>query len=266
MEMSERNIGVVKQIIRYIQQDSQLHKRAWPALLTKVSFHCNGMRNNSTRVSPHMLTYGREPPCPIDAWCKVLKGEEVNSHSEHLELLKRKQAEIETIARENADRNLQTARERYNKDRAESQVVAGDFIFLKRQARVDSLTPKFDGPYQILVRREANVKLRLPRRDKWVHLDNCKRYTGDLPQVILQQPRALTGGECEDIGESQPESDSIPPILNGEEVDTASEGEDAEERRYPKGEKRPPWYLADYTDWDRSPHNGAMNPTRTQPH
>ena len=110
------------------------------------------------------------------------------------------------------------------------------------------------------------MKLRLPRRDKWVHLDNCKRYTGDLPQVILQQPRALTGGECEDIGESQPESDSIPPILNGEEVDTASEGEDAEERRYPKGEKRPPWYLADYTDWDRSPHNGAMNPTRTQPH
>ena len=112
----------------------------------------------------------------------------------HGRILETFQAEIETIARENADRNLQTARERYNKDRAESQVVAGDFIFLKRQARVDSLTPKFDGPYQILVRREANVKLRLPRRDKWVHLDNCKRYTGDLPQVILQQPRALTGG------------------------------------------------------------------------
>ena len=59
-------------------------------------------------------------------------------------------------------------------DRAESQVVAGHFIFLKKQARVDSLTPKSDGPYQILVRREANVKLRLPPRDKWIHLDNCK--------------------------------------------------------------------------------------------
>ena len=47
----------------------------------------NSTVTSSTRVSSHMLTYGREPPCPIDAWCKVLKGEEVNSHSEHLELL-----------------------------------------------------------------------------------------------------------------------------------------------------------------------------------
>ena len=52
-------------------------------------------------------------------------------------IAERKQAELETIARDNADRNLQTARERYNNDRAESQVVAGDLIFLKRQARVD---------------------------------------------------------------------------------------------------------------------------------
>ena len=77
------------------------------------------------------------------------------------------------------------------------------------------------------------MKLRPPRLDNWVHLDNCERYTGDLPQVILQQHRALTGSECEDIGESQPESDSIPPILNGE-ADTASEGDIAEERRYPR--------------------------------
>ena len=34
--MPERNIGMVKQVIRCIQQGRQLHKGAWPALLTEV--------------------------------------------------------------------------------------------------------------------------------------------------------------------------------------------------------------------------------------
>ena len=87
------------------------------------------------------------------------------------------------IAKDNADRNLRTAGEKYNKDRVVSQVAAGDLVFLKRQARVD--LPKFDGPYQILERREATVKLKLPNRDKWVHLDNCKRFNGGVPHTIL---------------------------------------------------------------------------------
>ena len=65
--MAERNIGMVKQVIRCLQQDRELAKGSWPALLTEVSFFCNGIPNSSTRVSPHMLTYGREPPSPLDA-------------------------------------------------------------------------------------------------------------------------------------------------------------------------------------------------------
>ena len=67
--MAERNIGLVKQVIRCLQVDRQLPKAYWPKLLNEVSFHINGMVNATSRFSPHMLTFGREPHSPIDLWC-----------------------------------------------------------------------------------------------------------------------------------------------------------------------------------------------------
>ena len=46
------------------------------------------------------------------------------------------------------------------------EAAVGDLVFLKRQAREDSLVPRFDGPYRVLDRNNSDVKLRLPRRDK----------------------------------------------------------------------------------------------------
>ena len=204
------------------------------------------MPNGSTRVSPHMLTFGREPRCPLEAWCRELKVGETNTHFEHLEALTRKQDELRDIAKENADRTLRNARERHNRDRVESQAEVGDYVFLKRQSRTDSLSPKFDGPFRTLARRAGNVKLRLPRRDKWIHLDNCKLYKGDIPTLALQQPLAPKDDERESAAEGS-EDDS--PPSGTEESSGTSEQERKEERRYPERERKPPKYLADYNSW-----------------
>ena len=37
--MAERNIGLVKQVIRCLQEDRHLSKGSWPGLLTEVSLH-----------------------------------------------------------------------------------------------------------------------------------------------------------------------------------------------------------------------------------
>ena len=227
--MAERNIGMVKQVIRCLQQDRELPKGSWPALLTEVSFFCNGIPNSSTRVSPHMLTYGREPPSPLNAWCKELEEGEVNSHGEHLEALRSKQAELQAIAKENADKNLQKARNWYNRERVESRVVTGDFVFLKRQRRIDSLAPRFDGPYEVLARRNSNVKLKLPRRDKWIHLDRCKIFEGDLLRARLEPTLAESTeirGEIEEPGdEEQSQVGAETPLL----MEYPEEREPAEE-------------------------------------
>ena len=52
--MSERNIGMAKQVIRCLQEDRHLDKGSWPGLLAEVSFHCNGMPNGSTRIATHV--------------------------------------------------------------------------------------------------------------------------------------------------------------------------------------------------------------------
>ena len=82
--MAERNIGMVKQVIRCLQLDRRLEKYSWPSLLTEVSFHCNGMTNATSNTSPLMLTRGQQPRCPMDAWCRTLKENETNSHAEYL--------------------------------------------------------------------------------------------------------------------------------------------------------------------------------------
>ena len=64
--MADRNIGMVKQVIRCLQMDRNLPKDSWPSLLTEVSFHCNAMNNATTGISPHMLAYGQQPRSPMD--------------------------------------------------------------------------------------------------------------------------------------------------------------------------------------------------------
>ena len=65
--MAERNIGLVKQVIRCLQLDRQLSKGSWPGLLAEVSFHINNMENATSRMSPLLLHLGREPRSPLDS-------------------------------------------------------------------------------------------------------------------------------------------------------------------------------------------------------
>ena len=76
--MAEGNIGFVKQVILYLL-DRNMSKCSWPQLLPEVYIHCNSMTNASSKVSPFMLTYGRQPRSPIDLWCERLQMSEHSS-------------------------------------------------------------------------------------------------------------------------------------------------------------------------------------------
>ena len=179
--MAERNIGMVKQVIRCLQLYRRLSKGSWPPLLTEVSFHCNGMNNATSSTSPHMLTRGQLPKCPMDTSCDILQEGEAKSHGEHLSNLKAKQEALQRIAQENINRNLERVRLSRNKGRTFSYIQVGDRVMLKRNRLQDSLAPRFDGPYSVIGRNGPSVKLRLTSQNKWVHLNNCKIYAGNEP-------------------------------------------------------------------------------------
>ena len=120
---------------------------------------------------------------------------------------------------------------------------------LRRNKTEDSLFPKFDGPFDVLWRKGPNVKLRLPHRDKWVHLDHVKRYSGSAPSVIqATHGQMLTSPEVLTPGKNQPEenmesADWAQQTLGVEEGTGESSGADIPERRYPSRVRRPPKHL-----------------------
>ena len=159
--MAERNIGLVKQVIRYLQEDRHLSKGSWPGLLTEVSFHINAMKNATSRLSPQLLTFGREPRSPLDSWCDHLKADEQNSHNEYLQSLTKKAEELRSIAQMNIERNLANARERYNEGKVSANVKRGDRVMLKRNMVQDALAPRYDEPFEVLDRSGPDIKLQI---------------------------------------------------------------------------------------------------------
>ena len=278
--MAERNIGLVKQVIRCLQMDRQLPKGSWPKLLSEVSFHINGMVNNTSRFSPHMLHFGHEPLSPIDSWCQHLGEGKKNSHGEYLQALKRKQEELKELAAENIKKNLSSARRRHNKGRVEADIRAGDEVMLRRNAVGDSLTEKYHGPFRVLERRGPDVKVRLDRRDNWVHMDNVKKYVRNNPEAMHIE-NTLEGGmvNTTDVGgegdsltmdanlagavmeqgfvETSENSGSQPLEPIGRNSNSCEDSNCSIEEipvidypRYPGRNRKPPKYLKDYTTWE----------------
>ena len=234
--MAERNVGLVKQVIRCLQLDRQLAKGSWPGLLTEVSFHINGMENATTRISPHLLNLGREPRSPLDAWCTHIHEGERNNHGEYLEALKRKRSELQ--------------------------------VMLKSGQLRDSLSPRYTGPYRVLQRRGPDIKVRLERRDKWVHVDNVKRFRGsqdstdllpDETQVVLIP--ANTDGEEQQQRQSpesiEAEQDEQDGYAN-EQTDHTHVSQTFVDR-YPQRNRRPPKRFEDYVSWDLSPESAETS-------
>ena len=245
-------------------------RRHWPQLLPEVAFHCNSMINAAIKISPFMLTYGRQPRSPIDLWCERLRTSEQNSHGEYLETLMKKQSELQIIALENTRQSKEKVRDRYNEGKRESTIRTGDQVLLRNNARKDSLEPRFIGPYLVLYHKGSIVKLNLNSRHKWVHLDRCKRFGGEVEQIIAlpqdssgrrreenEHPRSETTHEeskdnLEDAHlhggeEITPLNDVIGEQLANEE--DARNGE-RQERRYPSRIRRPKEYYGDFIRWD----------------
>ena len=64
--MTERHVDFVNQVIRCLMLERYLEKGCWPSLLQEITFYCNYLDNASSKISPHMLAFGRQPRAPID--------------------------------------------------------------------------------------------------------------------------------------------------------------------------------------------------------
>ena len=63
----------------------------------------------------------------------------------------------------------------FNVGRKATDVKSGDHIFLRNDAKTDSLDPRYNGPFKVTATRPPNVTIDTgDGRTKIVHLDRCK--------------------------------------------------------------------------------------------
>ena len=117
-------------------------------------------------MAPHMLTYGSFPRSPTDAWCRNLKGDEVNTHGEFLSTVQERKEQLGNIAMENSEKSLGMVRNKYNQDRKESNIKRESKVMLKVNARTEALDPRFEGPYEVIDRKGHEVKVRRRKKIK----------------------------------------------------------------------------------------------------
>ena len=141
----------------------------------------------------------------------------------------------------------------------------------------DSLSPRYNGPFLVIERRGPDVKLRLANKDRWVHLNNVKKYSEPIEFMTYGTSQSLGGDQAtvrdgagvpreqsriedseDDMGGHNPtdegpdlssdapatdlEGVSLPEVEAGNHADS----EEKPERLYPQRVTRTPKYLADY--------------------
>ena len=62
-------------------------------------------------------------------------------------------------------------------------------MMLRKSVIQDSLSSRFSGPFEVVERKGPDIKLQIRRKNKWIHLDNVKRYMGsEMPITSLISP------------------------------------------------------------------------------
>ena len=173
--MAERNIGTAKQLICSLLMERKMEKGAWVSVLPEVSFLMNNVRNTTTKVSPHMITFGRQPRAPTDL-TSTNAGTIEGSTQDYWEPLQDVQKELTKTMLSNEDKTFAETKKRYDRGKRLTNIKPGDEILLEAVKRENSLLAKFEGPYKVRGQRGANVLVELPRENKWYHTDRCKRF------------------------------------------------------------------------------------------
>ena len=233
-----------------------MEQASWPMLLPEVSFLLNNVHNASTKLSPHMLTFGREPKAPNDV--RPFAGSEgIEGPEAYLEELNRTKEILSELARSNRGRSSIASKAHYDLGKRDVGYKAGDTVLLRKEVR-GPLDCRYEGPYTILCRTGENVKISLPNKDKWVHLNRCKPYgKSKLTIPVLTQAEedieSRAGGTYtnEDSGlAAEGESDltpSQPPEHSDDLQPEIARDEGIEpERRYPRRNRKPPQLYGDF--------------------
>lgn len=237
--LAERCVQAAKQLLRCLLVERQMRQTDWPAVMKEVGFLFNSTVNASTKMTPQEVMYGVKLRSPFSS---VLTSTP-SDYALPQDVVAETRAATEAATTEVLHRSAvahENAKRWYDPGKVppeERKFKSGDLAFLKNEEPSSGLEPRFHGPFEVLSVKGVNVKLRIGRQDRWVHLNRVKRYMASpatsyaVPGAVpLHLPCDLDGAvspvatHCEDVSAEACSTERIcdrpmdEPSLQGEEA------------------------------------------------
>ena len=157
--------------------------------------------NESTGMTPHLLTVGREVKLPAELvfGSTNTSDEEITSYGDYVDSLRTRMQHAHEIARKHMSTAAKRSKELYDAKVAFHQYSVGDVVWCLMEVRKVGISPKleriFEGPF--LIRKklsEIDFVLQLDRSgtERPVHHNKLKPYEGiDIPKWIVRAKKQL---------------------------------------------------------------------------
>ena len=224
---AERCIATMKGLARRIVAERGMEKHDWPGILQEACFMMNVTINSSIGVTPFEAMYGDNAVLPSPIITPRIGTDDAIEASDRIEEAKNQTSEVWKKVQTNLDDSKESRNRKRNADRSSSKTQVGDFVFVRKFVRKDSLDPMYIGPYEVVKR--TNVQIRHPSRGLiTIHLNNCKSPP-PTDTIVLPGPDNSESGDAEphvdvpeitktaDISSSRRENEM--PSLNDSDLD-----------------------------------------------
>ena len=170
---AERCIQSFKQSMRYLLAEEGLDRRAWPQILQQVSFTHNAQSNASTGFSPNEIMFGSRLRTKIPS---IETGGYTDMDTYH-EKAARDNANLYQKVTANTEDAQRRMKRYYDQGTSVSKINPGDWVLVKDECRIDSLSPIFKGPWRVVERWDGNVRISDPcsAKTRVIHINLCKK-------------------------------------------------------------------------------------------
>ena len=155
--------------------------------------------NESTKLTPNLLTMGREVRLPAElvfGSTGSYHNQEIASYGDYADMLKERMQHAHEIARKHMSSAAVRSKEIYDAKISLNRYETGDLVWCLQKSRkvgvMTKLQHTYEGPFLIKNKvSEINLLLQLDRsgKEKLVHHNKLKPYEGDHPPKWLAKLR-----------------------------------------------------------------------------
>ena len=181
------NRTLLKMIKAYLTNEQE----DWDLYLGCLAGAYRATPSEATRLSPNLLSLGREVRLPVDlvfGFASIESSGEVPQYCEHVDLLRDRMRHAHETARKYLQSNAKRSKETYDVNVVTHNYSEGDFVWCLLEGRKVGISPKlekrYDGPFVVEQRMSAvNFVIQLDKdgRNRLVHHNKLKKYEGDNP-------------------------------------------------------------------------------------